>query len=164
MTNGMHVEDHVKFEPKARAVPYNYRISYKVSQICLILQICCRRGGCSQIKLQLLSTCLLSKSEHDKLIKICNNDASFMMPIIRFDPAVSRALQFALADGFVYRLINGTIKLTEKGQRFTESILSDDSLMKLEVNRLNEIGGKLTADKLKVIAEQLEVASNAESK
>ena len=33
------------FDAKPDAVPYNYRISYKVTQLCLIMRIC-GRGGC----------------------------------------------------------------------------------------------------------------------
>lgn len=41
------------FNSKPDAVPYNYRISYKVSQLCLIMRICGWGDSCSLIKLQM---------------------------------------------------------------------------------------------------------------
>lgn len=48
--------DLVVFDAKPDAVPYRYRISYKIGQICLILNIC---GGasCSFLKIQMISVC-----------------------------------------------------------------------------------------------------------
>ena len=40
------------FDSKPDAVPYNYRISYKIAQICLIVaKSCSGRAGCSLVKL-----------------------------------------------------------------------------------------------------------------
>lgn len=44
----------IVFDAKPDAVPYNYRISYKVAQICLVLFICSRGAVCSLIKLHMI--------------------------------------------------------------------------------------------------------------
>ena len=49
------ISDTIVFDAKPIAVPYNYRISYKISQLVLILSICSPRGGCSLIKLHMIS-------------------------------------------------------------------------------------------------------------
>ena len=43
--------DNIVFDAKPDAVPFNYRISYKVTQLCLIMRICGRGNVCSLIKL-----------------------------------------------------------------------------------------------------------------
>ena len=44
--------DKIVFDSKPDAVPYNYRISYKMAQICLVIAKSCRgRAGCSLVKL-----------------------------------------------------------------------------------------------------------------
>jgi hypothetical protein len=52
----------IVFNSKPDAVPYNYRISYKVSQLCLILRICGRGNVCSLVKIHMISFALISQS------------------------------------------------------------------------------------------------------
>jgi len=46
------------FDAKPDVVPYNYRISYKVSIICLLIYKCCGRMGCSLIKMHIIASAL----------------------------------------------------------------------------------------------------------
>lgn len=54
--------EEIIFDEKPEAVPYNYRASYKVAQLCLIIDLCCVREGCSLLKLHMISTALSTKS------------------------------------------------------------------------------------------------------
>lgn len=56
------------FNAKPDAVPYNYRTSYKVTQLCLIMRICGRGDVCSLIKLHMISFALISQDNMRKLI------------------------------------------------------------------------------------------------
>ena len=58
----------IVFDAKPDAVPYNYRISYKVTQLCLIMRICGRGDVCSLIKLHMISFALISKDNMEKLV------------------------------------------------------------------------------------------------
>ena len=49
------IKGDIVFNAKPDAVPYNYRISYKVSQLCLIMRICGWGDSCSLIILQMIS-------------------------------------------------------------------------------------------------------------
>lgn len=53
----------IVFDAKPDAVPYNYRISYKVSQLCLIIRICGWGDTCSLIKLHMISFAMISRME-----------------------------------------------------------------------------------------------------
>lgn len=147
------IDSDVKFAPKARPVPYNYRISYKVSQLCLILNICSTRGGCSFAKLHLLAAALLSESEFNRILDVCNHTVDYVMPVIHFDPSVTAALQFAIADGFIAQNTNKTIRLTDKGKSFCKKIMDDSDLMCHEKARLKQIGNRLTNEKVKLISD-----------
>ena len=48
----------VEFTKRPDPVPYNYRISYKVAQICLILDLAVKKGGCSFQLIQIVATAL----------------------------------------------------------------------------------------------------------
>lgn len=64
----------VVFDAKPDAVPYNYRISYKVTQLCLIMRICGRGDTCSLIKLHMISFALISHENMRKLIEFADGN------------------------------------------------------------------------------------------
>ena len=72
MVDKLPLYGNISFDAKPEAVPYNYRISYKVSQLCLIMYICGRGNSCSLIKLQMISCALFSRESMDKLINFSN--------------------------------------------------------------------------------------------
>lgn len=39
------IKEGIVFDAKPDAIPFNYRISYKVSLICMIIKVCCGRRG-----------------------------------------------------------------------------------------------------------------------
>lgn len=140
--------DEVIFKAKPDAVPYNYRISYKVGQICLIFGMCCGRSGCSLFKLHMISTSLYTKEEMKRLKEFSDNIIA-TYPIIRFDPAINRAVKYALADKLIFQQANGLFRLTEKGKGFVKMIRKDKSIMINEKSFLANLSNKLTELKIK---------------
>lgn len=145
------VRGDIVFNAKPDAVPYNYRISYKVSQLCLIMRVCGWSDVCSLIKLQMISYALFSKETMDHLINYAEGNGP--APIVRFDPAVNKALTFAIAYDFVSQQKNGNYKLTTKGHNLAERIKIAGNLMTSELTSLNELSKKLTEGKIKELTE-----------
>lgn len=136
----------IVFDCKPEAVPYNYRISYKIAQICLIISKSCRgRAGCSLVKLHIISNALNTKEHMQALEDYVNDKMGFI--IVRFDPAVNRALKYAITDNLIEQLQNGTFKLTETGKEFVKAIDNDDILNE-EKSFLGRLGTKLTKEKV----------------
>jgi len=88
----------------------------------------------------------------DKLLKFAKEELS-SPPIVRFDPAVNRALTFAVAYGFVTQQKSGTYKLTDRGQKFSDQIKLAGDLMVSEIIYLSELSKKLTESKIKELTE-----------
>lgn len=141
----------VIFDAKPDAVPYNYRISYKVSQLCLIMRICGRGDVCSLIKLHMISFALFSHQNMNKLIEYVEGKCD--APIVRFDPAVNRALTYAIAYRFIEQQQNAKYKLTNRGKSLAEQIMLVDDLMVAEVSDLNMLAKKLTENKINEIVD-----------
>jgi len=141
----------IVFDAKPDAVPYNYRISYKVSQLCLILHKCSRRGS-SLIKLHMVSLALSSKNGMDRLKRFAESD-SIANPVVLFDPAVNRAIIFAIADGFINQQKNGNYLLTDKGKGLISAIENDDELMISEKQELASLAKNLTETKVGDLSE-----------
>lgn len=143
----------IVFNAKPDAVPYNYRISYKVSQICLILhKSCWGKSGCSPVKLHMISFALSSRAIMERLINFTRSDYA-LPPIIRFDPAVNRAVSFAVADGLIFQAINGKYVLTDKGKMLVSEIEKDSEVLVVEKHDLSILSKKLTDEKIKQLSE-----------
>lgn len=137
----------VKVERKPIAVPYNYRIMYKISQLLLIIYSCCSsRKGCSLEKLHMISTAITSKKDYERLTSFINGRQNII--IIRFDPAVNRAVTLALAEELLHRQVNGLFKLSKKGKKFVEELDKDKTLMVREKELMHQISTNLTEDKI----------------
>ncbi|MGX5623668.1 hypothetical protein [Bacillus cereus] len=137
----------ITFTNKPIPVPYNYRIVYKITQIALIVYICSGRKACSLIKIHMISTALNSKERFDNLLNyvIYNEQA---IDLVRFDPSINRAVDFALAEGILLRQKNGLFKLPIKGKGYIEHIINDTSMFIFERNQLKQLGSNLTEDKI----------------
>lgn len=141
------------FEAKPDAIPYNYRISYKISIICLIISVCCGRRGCSLIKMHIIGSALTDNRFKQKLMKFLKSHLQCGL-IVRFDPALNRALEYAIADEMIIQQGNGTYKLTEKGKKLAKEISNDEKIFKSEKETLNEISLSLTEERIKEISER----------
>lgn len=136
----------IVFDSKPDAVPYNYRISYKMAQLCLIIsKSCSGKEGCSLIKLHIISNGLNTEKNMRELEDYVNERMGFML--VRFDPVVNRALKYAIADDLVAQLKNGTFKLTKNGKEFIKRIDKEDILL-AEKDFLNKLGTRLTKEKI----------------
>lgn len=143
----------IVFDAKPDAVPYNYRISYKVSQICFIIaKSCWGKSGCLPIKLHIISFALCSKDAMDKLLNYAQYEFT-VPPIIRFDPAVNRAVTFAIADNLIFQGKNGKYILTDKGWNLVSEIEKDVSVFVAEKSALSLLSKKLTDNKMKQLSD-----------
>lgn len=153
MDTSLVISNDIIFDAKASPVPYNYRISYKVSLICLIIGKCCGKKGCSAIKLQMINSATCSQKAKTELFELIRHQFVGETTLIRFDPAISRAVDLAIVEGIVYRQANSLYRLTEKGKSLVESIYQDDSIMQEEKVLFSELANKLTEDLIERIAE-----------
>ncbi len=146
-------KDGIIFEEKPDAIPYNYRISYKISIICLLIYECCGRKGCSLIKMHIIASALADSRFRRKLIKFINSHLQYEF-VVRFDPALNRALEYALADELIVQQGNGTYKLTVKGKQLAKEIAEDKEILCDEKDILSEISLNLTEERIKDILER----------
>ncbi|MDF3005317.1 MAG: hypothetical protein K0S22_1789 [Oscillospiraceae bacterium] len=147
------IDNHgIVFDAKPDAVPYNYRISYKVSQICLILaKSCWGKSGCLPVKLHMISFALCSKATMDRLLDFSQNEFA-APPIVRFDPAVNRAVTFAVADNLIFQGQNGKYTLTDKGKKLVDEIDKNPIVLAAEKSDLSILSKKLTDEKIKQLS------------
>lgn len=111
----------VIFDNRPMPVPYSYRTHYRLAQLILILGLCVSRGSASLIKLQMISAAINYDKERDNLLEFLSGGYTRIIPYIKFDPALIRAIGLADAEKLVG--INPTLKvsLIETGKGFLMS-------------------------------------------
>lgn len=132
----------IRIKNRPSPVPYNYRITYKISQILLIIYTTTGKRACSLLSIHILSVALSSLEEQRKLINYLKEQESGNF-LIRFDPAVDRAINFAIAEKLLFKQKNGKLKLIKLGLEFIEDIKKNNDLFIFEKDFLNEVGIKV---------------------
>lgn len=146
------IKEGIVFDAKPDAIPFNYRISYKVSLICMIIKVCCGRRGCSLVKMHMIATAVSDREYEEKLKRYLQTQILGTF-VIRFEPSLNRALEYALADGFIAQQVNGTYKLIDRGKVLVKEIQNDDTIFRYEKKVLEEIQCDLTEEKIKSLME-----------
>ena len=97
------------------------------------------------IKLQMIATALSNDSDIKELIDytLKKND---ILPVVRFDPSVNKALRYALAENLVIQQKNEKYKLSDRGKQYVSAIDEDNRLMQREKEYLTKLGINITED------------------
>ncbi|MGN7403550.1 hypothetical protein ACTHO0_27285 [Cytobacillus praedii] len=135
--------DYIVFELKPDAVPYHYRLSYKIALACLVFGLSCGRSGCSLLKLHIIIVSMYSEKEKINLLNFVNEMHNNYIAL-RFDPTVNKTVDFMLAEKIIFQQGNGLFRLTKSGKKFFENIMDDQKLLENEKRFLKNLSSKLT--------------------
>lgn len=134
--------DSIVFDSKAHAVPYQYRLSFKISLASLILGLACGKSGCSLTKLHLIMIAMYSEEERNNLLNYANGEATHFL-ILRYDPTINKTVDFMLAEKIIYQQGNELFRLTKAGKKFLDEIMNDEILLINEKDFLRKLSNKL---------------------
>jgi hypothetical protein len=117
----------MRFVKKPIALPSSYRFFYQISIFLLILEFCCPKNkGASTFKLQLLAWALRDDEGCKSLMEVTKlKQFKDNFKFWALDPALNRAIAFALADGFL-AIENDKIISSPKGDALLLYILGAD--------------------------------------
>jgi hypothetical protein len=145
----------ISFEKRPIPIPADYRPMYKIGQIVLILRLVCRSEKSTLLKLHLFSWALSTPENTAKLREHIQSNFQTEFAVWGIDPALNRALQFAIAEGISEVVAGKNYKLTEKGFRLFEMIKADEDLFTTEKAFLNEVGkNKITDTRIQSMSNQ----------
>ena len=141
-----------KLEFNVRPAPVlpEHRRMYKISQILLILELSSWGGKSTLPRLQLFNWALKSHDRQERLataakVKILNIQAW------GFDPALSIALRFAVAEILINSVPTG-YQITDRGKLFVMDIEKDPDLLPQEKEMLMRIGKGVTEAMVEAVA------------
>lgn len=145
----------LSFTQRPIPIPADYRPMYKIALIVLTLRLCCRAETSNLLKLHLFSWALSSDKNISKLRDYVTSNFQTDFSVWSIEPALNRALQYAIAEN-ICEVVNGkNYKLTEKGFKFYQMISSDTELFDKEKSFLNFIGkSKITDSRINAMSNQ----------
>jgi hypothetical protein len=123
-------------------VPAILRPEWRISSLLLALSQCWGNRA-TRRQLHVLNWAIRTPEARTTFLRVIAGDMRPDEAIVRFDPVVERALQFAVGEVLV-SLSGEYVLLTEKGQEFVKRLTKQKDCMIAEKQFLSSVGRKLT--------------------
>jgi len=120
------------FRRRPVSIPADLRPAWRIGLIVLLLKKCCRQGRSSLTRLHVLSWGFVSPDGGSQLIAAAAGRLSPDSLIIRFEPFLIQAVDYAVGEGLIRRQGGGSVELTEGGRRLAEELDADESAFAAE--------------------------------
>ena len=138
------------FKKEPVSLPAELRPIHKIGLILLFLKLNSSASTSSILKIQFLNWVLKSEEMKPKLINETNgNESTYLLKVVHLDPAVNRAVQYAIAENLISLEKTGKLKLTDLGIKIADEIVMDDDLLITEKVFLRELGKKISDVQIK---------------
>mgnify|MGYP000060603048 CR=1 FL=1 len=120
------------FQRRPISLPGDLRPIWRIGLLTILMTQCCRQQRSSLTRLHVLSWTIRSKENYEDMLALIAGDLSPDSLIVRFDPAVNRAIDFAIGEGLMVRVDGSRIELTALGKEFAMEIFDDANLYAIE--------------------------------
>ncbi len=148
----------ITFIKRPVSLPPDYRPIYKISQIVLVLGMCCRGNKASLLILHLFMWAMKSERNAMQINNwICNDN--YNLPVWGMEPTLNKGLQYAVTEQLCEKH-RFSYKLTDKGLNFFQLIVADAELMQVEKQILTSIGRKITNKKINSLTQKWRYAKD----
>jgi len=131
------------FVERPETTPADFRPLWRIALLVLILDKCWgQRASIGQV--HLLNWAIRTKQSRDAFLSFQKGLISHERAIVRFEPSLNRAIDFAFGEGLIRKRANDVIEMTIKGRAWADRILSSPELLGEEREFLTGIKGKIT--------------------
>ncbi len=135
----------ITFSKKPISIPPEYRPSYSIGLIVLILKICCQNSKSSLLKLHLINWALKSEENRESLRSFVLSNYTESSKTWGIEPSLNRALNYSVHEG-VCLIVKGKYQLQEKGEELYQKIISNKEFLNEEIDFLNFLGKRKITD------------------
>jgi len=133
------------FRRRPVALPADLRPSWRIGLILLLLKVCCRRGRSTLTRLHALSWGIRAEQTRSALLAVVTGSLAHNGDVIvRFDPALNRAVDFALGEQLIRRCGGSRIELAPKGDALATALEAAEEAYQTEKIFMREIKQKFT--------------------
>jgi len=132
------------FRQRPESIPADMRPIWRIGLLLLMLSVSSRGARSSFGRLQLLNWSLLHDEGRDALLSVLDGARQPNAIMVRIEPSLNRAVDFATAEGLVRTVGGSRIELTEVGEAEAARILAESSLYVKEREYLSLLGKRVT--------------------
>jgi hypothetical protein len=130
------------FERQPAPVPAALRPEWRIASLLLTLHQCWGNRA-TRRQLHVLNWGIRTPAARQAFLHVMSGNLRPDEAIVRFDPVVDRALQFATGESLV-TISGDLVFLTDKGEQFVKRLLKEKDCMVEEKSFVSAIGKKLT--------------------
>ena len=120
------------FQRRPISLPGDLRPTWRIGLLTILMVQCCRQQRSSLTRLHVLSWAVRSEENYEDMLALIAGDLSPDALIVRFDPAVNRAIDFAIGEKLMARVDGSRIELTASGKNFAKEIFDDINVYSTE--------------------------------
>jgi hypothetical protein len=133
------------FRRRPGTVPGDLRPGWRIGLIVLVMNECCRSAKTSLTRLHVLNWAIRSPETRASLLAMLDGSNAVRSLIVRFEPFLNRAVDFAIGEDLIKRSGGGkSIELTSIGKRLAEDIKKAEDAFSSEKQFIAAIGKRLT--------------------
>lgn len=140
------LEHGIHFEMRPAPVPSGLRLVWRLALVTLTMRICCRNYRTSLQRLQVLNWALRSSGARSILLAAIEGHKRPEDVIVRYEPAFTRVISFAAAEGLILSPADKRLELTASGEALAEDVLEADDCLVPEKSFLLTLGQRVTED------------------
>jgi hypothetical protein len=133
-----------RFSERPAPVLPRHRMAWGISLVVLILQLCSRGRKASLQKLHVLNWAVRNEQNRRTFRKFLDNTADPGAVLVRYEPSLNRAVDFAAGEKLVEILDSGNIQLTPQGAAFAGELLTQEDVLKVEISFFRELHLQVT--------------------
>lgn len=133
-----------RFKRRPMAIAPDFRKDWKIALLLLILQICSRGGKSSLKRLHVINWAVRTERHQHEFEETKNADLPLFAFKVRFEPAFSRAIEFAEAQKLIAWIEGDRVQITQLGRAYVGSIIRSKEILQEEITFLTRIGKSLT--------------------
>ena len=120
------------FHRRPVAIPADLRPAWRIGLIVLLIKNCCRGARTSLARLHVLSWGFRSAEGRGQLQAAVQGQLSPDSLVVRFEPFLVQAIDFAIGEGLLRREGGSRIELTQSGLHFAESLEGNGAAFQTE--------------------------------
>lgn len=134
------------FQRRPLSLPEDLRPSWRIALIVLLMSGCCRGGKSSRARLHVLSWSARSSESLQDLLAATTGDLNPRALVVRVDPFLDRAIDFAIGECLIESIGGKGLRLTNTGKAFATEIGGKADIFVLEKSFIQAVGHKVTED------------------
>lgn len=134
----------IVFRRRPIDIPGEMRPAWRIAFIVLMLHQCCRGGQSSIRRLHVFNWCSKTVEGSNLLRRAVSERLPPGSILVRIEPSLARAVDFAIGAGVLQREGKDRIKLSNEGRRLAVELIDDDSVLARQKQWATALGNTVT--------------------